>query len=333
MKRNKRFRRLIKLDKTFTRYLYNHMPSLYKFRLSLEMAFKSLTLRFKTFKANRMNDREREEQISILYQKKTGKTLDWNHLSTYREKMQWAKLYDRDPRKTLYSDKLAVREWIANEIGEEYLIPLLGTWERAEDIDFSLLPQSFVLKTNHYTGNTIIVRNRDELTESAKHRIRYRLNMSLKRDLSLRSYEMHYHGIRPMIFAEALLESDPSDLPDYKFMCFDGVPHFFWMDFNRFSKHSRCVFDMDWNLQPWTISKPLHTPIPEKPENFELMVAIAQKLSCGFSHVRVDLYNAHGKVYFGEMTFTGGSGFTAYEPEPDALLGNLWHLDMSSTSS
>lgn len=332
MKTNKCFTRLNKLSKTFTLYLYNHSPQLYKHSLSLEMAYRSSILCFRKFIAKHMSDHDRETQVARLYHKKTGKILDWNRLSTYREKMQWAKLYDRDPRKTLYSDKLAVREWIAQEIGEEHLIPLLGTWERAQDIDFSTLPQSFVLKTNHYTGNTIIVQNRDALTESAKHRIRYRLNMALKRDLSLRSYEMHYHDIQPKIFSEALLESDPAQLPDYKFMCFDGIPHFCWLDFNRFSQHSRCVFDMDWNLQPWTISKPLHTPVPEKPENFAQMAAIAAKLSSGFSHVRVDLYNAHGKIYFGEMTFTGGSGFTAYEPEPDAYLGELWHLDMSSKS-
>lgn len=321
--------RLSKLDQSLTLYLRRRSPQLYRCRLALDMAYNSLILWIRKRAANRMTDQQRETQIAIQYQKKTGKTLDWNHLITYREKMQWAKLYDRDPRKTLYSDKLAVRTWIAEQIGEEYLIPLLGTWDKAEDIDFSQLPEAFVLKTNHYTGNTIIVRNRDELTESDKHRIRYRLNMALKRDLSLRSYEMHYHGIRPKILAEALLENDPSQLPDYKFMCFDGVSYFCWLDFNRFSQHSRCVFDMNWNLQKWTISKPLHTPTPEKPENFDQMAAIAAKLSSGFSHVRVDLYNARGRIYFGEMTFTGGSGLTAYEDEPDRLLGSLWRLDMS----
>ncbi len=316
------------IDRSFVSLLYNHAPFLYRCRLLIGYGYNSTILTIKNTVFHLRSDRQHEKYLSSLYRKRTKKTLDWSNLTTYREKMQWAKLYDRDPRKTQFSDKLGVRSWIRDQIGEEYLIPILGVWRNANEIDFSELPEEFVLKTTHYAGDTIIVRNKSSLPISKFHEIRHRMNLTLKRDLSTRGCQMHYHNIKPMIIAEALLEINPQNCPDYKFICFDGVPHFCWVDFNRFSKHSRCVFNMNWELQPWTISRPLHQPIPEKPQNFDEMVRIVKQLSDGFSHVRVDLYNINNKIYFGEMTFSSGNGFTPLEDDADILLGRLWQLNI-----
>ena len=139
-------------------------------------------------------------------------------------------------------------------------------------------------------------------------------------------FEMHYSQIDRKIIVEQYIESEKGELQDYKFLCFGGAPKFCWVDLGRYTKHTRTVFDMNWQKQPWTQSKTTVDNIP-KPKNFEKMIEIAAKLSEGFAQVRVDLYNVDGKIYFGEMTFTNGSGFDRIIPaEYDKALGDLWIL-------
>ena len=266
--------------------------------------------------------------LAKAYEQKIGHPLDWHHLETYTEKMQWEKLYDKNPLKTQLSDKYLVRQWIKEKIGDEYLIPLLGVWDCFDDIDFDKLPNQFVLKTNHGTGTNLIVKDKTKLKyRKAKQAFDDWMEMDFA---FTNNYQLHYSSINRKIIAEKYLETDLGELQDYKFLCFDGVPRFCWVDLGRYSNHTRTVFDMDWKQQPWTqaeygVSK---EPIP-KPKNFEKMIELAKLLSQGFSHVRVDLYNINGIIYFGEMTFTNGSGLDKIIPEEyDAVLGKMWNLPM-----
>ena len=266
--------------------------------------------------------------LGIMYKQYQGTTLKWGG-EMYTEKMQRAKLYDRDPRKTEYSDKYAVRKWVEDQIGSEYLIPLLGTWQEAEEIDFSSLPDSFVLKTNHASSDVVVVKNKKTLSNEKIKAIRRKMRHALNHSYELvQGFEMQYKGIPPLIIAERLIQDEKyNELRDYKFLCFDGVPYYCWVDCDRYTNHTRNVYDMEWNLMPWTQGGYKNSSVSvEKPENFDTMVEVAKKLSADFSHVRVDLYNVEGKIYFGEMTFTNGSGFEKLPDRINYELGCLWKL-------
>ena len=275
-----------------------------------------------------LNDKKRI--ISRVYEDKIGRPLSWDNPLSYTEKMQVEKLDVGSSMKTILSDKYLVRDWVKDKIGEQYLIPLLGVWNKYSEIDYDSLPNQFVLKTNHGSGTNVIVKDKTALNKKACKR---KFNDWMKMDFAFITYfEMHYSGIERKIIAEKYLETDLGELQDYKFICFDGEPCFCWVDLGRYSNHTRTVFDMNWQLQPWTqanygISK---EPIP-KPKNFEKMVDIAKVLCEGFAHVRVDLYNIDGTIYFGEMTFTNGSGLDPIVPDKyDYVLGDMWQLNKES---
>lgn len=281
-------------------------------------------------KRKKLKKSEYSAVISRLYKDRIGHELNWENPTAYTEKMQWSKLYDDNPLKTQYTDKYLVREWVKNTIGEEYLIPLLGVWDSVDDIQFDKLPNSFVLKTNHGSGTNIIVKDKTKLNYKM---VKQAISDWMKIDFGYKSFELHYSKIKPRIIAEKYIETKNDDLQDYKFLCFDGVPHFCWVDIGRYSAHKRNVYDINWILQPWnqeTLGS-YNKEIP-KPQNFEKMVEIARTLSAGFSHVRVDLYNVDGHIYFGEMTFTNGGGFDRIIPaEYDYELGKLWKIDTTNT--
>ncbi len=264
--------------------------------------------------------------IENEYLKALGHSLNWDNLQTYTEKMQWEKIYDKNPMKTVLADKYRVREWVEIKIGNDYLIPLIGVWDSFDDIDFNSLPDQFVLKTNHGTGTNLIVKDKEKLNIKRTKRM---FDDWMETDYAFtNSLQLHYREIPRKIIAEEYLETDLGELQDYKFLCFDGKPYFCWVDLGRFSKHTRTVFNMNWELQPWTQATYgiASYDIP-KPKNFDSMVEIATILSKGFSHVRVDLYNVDGKIYFGEMTFTNGSGLDPIVPEEyDKVLGDYWEL-------
>lgn len=266
------------------------------------------------------------ELIENEYLKVLGHSLNWDNLQTYTEKMQWEKIYDKNPMKTVLADKYRVREWIENKIGNDYLIPLIGVWDSFDDIDFNSLPDQFVLKTNHGTGTNLIVKDKEKLNIKRTKRM---FDDWMKIDYAFtNSLQLHYRKIPRKIIAEKYLETDLGELQDYKFLCFDGKPYFCWVDLGRFSKHTRTVFNMKWELRPWTqATYGIASHEIPKPKNFDKMVEIATILSKGFSHVRVDLYNVDGKIYFGEMTFTNGSGLDPIVPEKyDKVLGDYWKL-------
>jgi len=263
------------------------------------------------------------------YYRTTGKNMDINHPETYSQKMQWLKLYDPNKMRSELTDKVKVRDWITNTIGEQYLIPIYGVYDSFDDIDFDVLPDSFVIKTNHGSGWNIVVPDKKQFD---KKEARKKINKWMKIDYSFWTvFEIHYSAIKPKIIIEKYVTDHNGELNDYKFLCFNGVCKYVWVDFDRSTNHKRNVYDMNWNLQPWnqfTYGNKLGGGI-HKPENFEEMANIANQLCKGFIHVRVDLYNVDGKVYFGEMTFTNGSGLEGIYPETyEKYLGDEIHLPM-----
>ena len=269
------------------------------------------------------------EYDSTLFKETTGLELDWNNLQRYTEKMQWEKLFNHDERKVICSDKYKVRSWVAKRIGDEYLIPLIGTWEKAYDINFDELPNSFVLKTNCGSGDIFIVKDKNSLTPKERKAILAQLDYYSNFDFGCAQCELHYSLIPPIIIAEQYIDYPGEDLPDYKFLCFDGEVKYCWVDMGRYHNHKRNVYDLSWNLQSWNQKNyGNYEKEISKPINFDKMIEIAQSLCKGFSHVRVDLYNINGKIYFGEMTFTNGSGFEKIYPDSaDLMLGSMWKLN------
>lgn len=308
--------------------LKEKLPVTYQMYLFAKDAIKRREQEKQDTKYHRMTDEERMKYDADLYEIRMGKPLDWNNLKTYTEKMQWAKLFDKDERKVTLSDKYAVRSWVEEKIGSEYLIPLVGKWDSYKEINFHELPEQFVLKTNHGSGDAVIIRDKKSTSFAEKIAMRRKIQTALRQDYGARFCEWHYSKIKPCIIAEQYVESGKTDLRDYKFLCFDGTPYFCWVDVGRYTDHKRNVYDLDWKLQKWNQRNYGNANNElKRPQNFEKMVEIARVLSQGFPHVRVDLYNVGGKIYFGEMTFTNGSGFEEIAPySADLMLGGLWKL-------
>ena len=302
--------------------LKKKFPGLYDYYQHMKrMKVLANAKRLESLPEEKYNDLIEKEYLKVF-----GNILDWNNLRTYTEKMQWEKIYDKNPIKTTLTDKYAVREWVEGKIGKDYLIPLIGVWDSFDNIDFDLMPKQFVLKTNHGTGTNLIVKDKNKINMRRAKRM---FDDWMKTDYAFtNSLQLHYRDIKRKIIAEKYLETNLGELQDYKFLCFDGKPCFCWVDLGRYSKHTRTVFDMNWKLQPWTQASYgiANYDIP-MPKNFDMMIDIANILSKGFSHVRVDLYNVDGKIYFGEMTFTNGSGLDPIIPkEYDKVLGDYWKL-------
>ncbi|MGY0837550.1 ATP-grasp fold amidoligase family protein [Aerococcus urinaeequi] len=284
-------------------------------------------MKAKEYNNKKLNSVEIMKKIQQDYNKFTGKTLDWSELETYNEKMQWSKINNDVPFKTLLSDKYRVREWVKDTIGEEYLIPILGVWDNYKEIDFDYLPNKFVLKTNNASGSNLIVKDKNNFNN---FRAKLFFDMWLSVNFAyLNGFQMQYKRIAPKIIAESFIADSNGELNDFKFLCFDGKPYYCWVDFDRFQDHKRNVYDMDWNIQPWNQHNYSNTDFTiEKPKNFELMKDLVKRLSAGLGQVRVDLYNVDGKIYFGEMTFTNGNGFELIMPDEYNLkLGQLWSLE------
>lgn len=258
----------------------------------------------------------------------TGETLNLENPSTFNEKIQWLKLYDSTALKTKLADKYLVREWVAQQIGEEYLIPLLGVWDHFDEIDFDKLPQQFVLKANHGSGWNIIVKDKSKLDKTdAKEKFDLWMTQNYSFQAGL---ELHYMNIPPKIIAEEYIEN-MDDLYDYKFMCFDGKVAFLWVDTERYTNHRRTLYDLSWNQKKEFICYPPSEQTIKRPDNLDEMISLAEKLSQGFSHVRVDFYEIDGNVRFGELTFTSETGVALITPpEFHQELGSLITLPQKS---
>ncbi len=250
-----------------------------------------------------------------IYRYNMGRELNLDNPVTYTEKLQWLKLYDHRPEYTTMVDKYAVKEYVAKKIGSEHVVPLLGVWERVEDIDFDTLPDRFVLKTTHDSGGVVVCRDKSTLNI---HAARKKLAYFLKRNYYDHNREWPYKNVPHRIIAEAFMEDGRlGELRDYKFFTFGGEPKVLYIAQGRGSGEETVAdfFDMDFNHLDFTIDHDMASVPPEKPQNFELMKDLATKLSEGTPQLRVDFYEVDGKVYFGEMTFFHCSGMVPFHPE------------------
>ncbi len=250
-----------------------------------------------------------EAVIRERYKSVFGRELDLENPKTFNEKIQWRILKDRKDIYTQLADKYLVREYVKEKIGEEYLIKLLGVYEKAEDIDYDKLPNKFVLKCNHDSGSVIICKDRSTFDRKAVNK---KLNFFLKRNFYYMTREWHYKNIKPLIICEELLEPKNKELCDYKFHCFNGKIEIIQVANSTHTGNN--MHDSEWNLLPFHYLNENHKNL-EKPDNLDAMKKIVKKLSEDFNYIRVDLYNSDGKIYFGEMTFTSNAGFGKFSPE------------------
>lgn len=264
--------------------------------------------------------------IRLKFFKNFHRLPNLKHPKTFNEKLQWLKLYDRNPYYTKLVDKYEVKKIVAELIGEQYIIPTLGVWDRAEDIDFDKLPDKFVLKATHDSGRVIICKDKSKLDIA---RAREEMAYSLKRDFYALTREWPYKNVPRRIIAEAFIEDKSGDLKDYKFFCFNGRVEFFKVDFDRFIGHKANYYDTDWNILPFEeiVCPSDKRQIHEKPNNFDKMIEFAEILAQGLPFSRIDFYNNEGNIYFGEITFFPNSGMGKFNPEEaDDKLGALIKL-------
>ena len=256
--------------------------------------------------------------LQLFYFATTRRFINFKNPKGFNEKIQWLKVNDRRPEYSKLVDKLAVRDHIAEVLGEEYLFPLLGKWESFEDIDFDSLPNQFVMKCNHDSGSTKVIKDKSVLTQEDFDEMNEFYSKRLKRDFYYAGREYPYKGIKPYIIAEQLMvdETAPEkSIEDYKFFCFNGEPKVMFVATDRATDCKFDFFDMDFNhLDLVNIHPNADKPI-KKPELFDEMKELATKLSKGMRHVRIDLYELNGRIYFGEYTFFHGGGFQLCHPE------------------
>ena len=257
-----------------------------------------------------------KQYLKLYYFAKFKKPLDLKNPQSYNAKLQWLKLYDRNPAYTKLVDKYEVKAYVAEKIGAEYIIPTLGVWDNVDDIDFESLPDRFVLKCTHDSGGLVICKDKSRLNiEEAKKK----LKRSLKNNFYYIGREWPYKNVKPRIIAEAYMEdAETGELRDYKFYCFGGEPKAMLIASDRQTEGEESKFDfydMDFQHLDFRRGHPNSDKPVKKPVTFEAMRKLAEQLSQGFSHVRVDLYEVNGKNYFGELTFYPGNGMTRFEPE------------------
>ncbi len=251
-----------------------------------------------------------------MYYLKCGQSLNLENPQRYNEKLQWLKLYYRDPLWTKMVDKYRVKELVSERVSDKYVVPCLGVWNRAEDIEWDKLPERFVLKTNHDSGNNgvFIVHDKSQIN---KPQMIHRINASLRRDTSIPGREWPYKDVERCVFAEVYLEDATGELRDYKFFCFDGVVKYLFIATERQSggEVKFNYYDADFNDLGIVQQHPMSNKKIEKPKMFEQMKELATKLSKGLPEVRVDLYEVNGKIYFGEYTFFHHGGMVPFHPD------------------
>lgn len=284
------------------------------FRLKLTFSRK-IKRGYKYYK--KLNKRYYEKELRMWYYNVTGNHLNLEHPETINEKIQWMKLYDSTPLKSKLTDKYAVREFIKEKIGEKYLIPNLGVWDKFDDIDFDKLPNQFVLKGTHGCGCNIIVKDKStfDINDARK-----KFKKWMKTNYAFTNgFELHYSAIKPKIIAEKYIEAVDQAAIDYKFICCDGEPILCWVTNKYLDVHKRSFYRMpNWNLLNIELKDggaELDTQGVSKPQKLEEMLTVTKALSKGFPLVRVDLYLIENNIYFGEMTFTSASGAAAFYPD------------------
>lgn len=274
--------------------------------------------------------RSDEKYLKKLFRLNMGKELNLDNPQTFSEKLQWLKLYNRKPEYTQMVDKVEAKKYVANLIGEEYIIPTLGVYNSVGEIDFNALPNQFVLKTTHGGGSGGVVVCKDKTTLNIAD-CKRELQRSMKQNIYRHLREWPYKDVKPRIIAEKLLEvKESEDLPDYKFYCFNGEPRYCQVIRDRNFKETIDFYDMDWNHLPFIGLNPVAknglNPV-ERPFCFENMIRICKELAKDIIFSRIDLYVIDEKVYFGEITFYPASGLGEFSPQEwNYTLGEMIQL-------
>lgn len=259
-----------------------------------------------------------EKYIKRQYIKHIGMPLNLDNPKTFNEKLQWLKLYWHDPILTKYSDKYAVRELVARQIGESYVNELYGVYDTVKAIDFHSLPNAFILKVNHGSGQNIICKDKSTLNIK---KTKSQLNRWMKQNHYFQGREWCYKNIEPKIICEKYLGDE---LIDYKFFCFNGEPKYIFVCSEREIQVKADFYDLEWNKLPFKWKYPLSNRDLIKPKGLKEMINLSRKLSSNFPFSRIDFYEVDNKVIFGEITFYHGNGNGNFEPgEYDTILGEL----------
>ena len=284
--------------------------------------------------------------LKYYYFVNTKKRLNLRNPQSFNEKLQWLKLYDRKPLYTQMVDKYEAKSYVAEVIGQQYIIPTIGVWDNFDEIDFERLPNTFVLKCTHDSGGLIICKDKSKLDYN---NARKKIESSLRRNYFYFNREWPYKNVKPRIIAEKYMvdeidykndtsnvkmenqnvEAHESALVDYKLMCFNGEFKCCFTCTDRFNGSGLKVtfFDRQWNKMPFERHYPKDNREIKKPQNFEEMIGLAEKLSINIPFVRVDFYEINGRIYFGELTFFPGSGIEEFTPETwDYTLGSWINL-------
>lgn len=268
-----------------------------------------------------------KEYIEKMYYVRMGKVLDLENPVTFNEKLQWLKLYDRNPVYSSMVDKYEAKKYVSKIIGEEYIISTIGVWDTVNEIPFDDLPEKFVLKCTHNSGGVIICDDKSLLDINETKR---KMNKCLKNDLYISRREWPYKNVKPRIIAEKyMIDHKSNELRDYKFFCFNGKVMCYKVDFDRFTNHHANYYNSESELIdigecvcPPDVSKHI-----EKPKSIQQMMEFAEILSKGIPFLRVDFYEVDGHPYFGELTFFPASGFGPFIYEGnDELLGSWLKL-------
>ena len=245
------------------------------------------------------------------------------------KKLQWLKIHDNNPAYSKMVDKYEVKQYIGELLGQQYVIPTLGVWDRFDDIDFESLPNQFVLKCTHDSGGLVICKDKPQLDiESARKKI----NKCLKKDYYLETREYPYKGVKPRIIAEKYMEQpEVSSLNDYKVLCFSGKAKLIEYHVARFTdKHTQDFYDAEWNKT--SITQGGYSAVSDycapKPICLGEMIRLSELITQNMAHCRVDWYEIDGKLYFGEITFYDGSGIESFDKYEDDLLLGSW-IDLS----
>ena len=252
--------------------------------------------------------------IKLVYRIRTGEKLNLDNPQSYTEKLQWLKLYDRREEYTRMVDKYDAKAYIAERIGEEYIIPTLGVYNSFDEIDFDALPDQFVLKCTHDSGGLVICRDKSKLDMAAA---KAKIEKSLQRNYYQRSREWPYKNVKPRIIAEVYMEDEETaELRDYKFFAFDGVTRLLMIASERQCAEETKFdfFDMEGKHLDLLSGHPNADIAPALPVNFLKMQELSSLLSKGIPQLRVDFYEVNGRIYVGELTFFHWGGTKPFEP-------------------
>lgn len=266
--------------------------------------------------------------LKMDYWLRFGKKLNLKNPKTFNEKLQWLKLYDRRPEYVTMVDKIAVKDYVAKRIGSEFIIPTLGVWDKPEDIDWNSLPNQFVLKWNHDSGSIVICKDKDSFDKEAAIK---KLSYGAKVNGFWYGREWPYKGVKPKLLAEKYMEDcSTCELRDYKVFTFDGKAQLLLVASERQKPREEVKFDY-FDIEKGHLSivnnHPNATVPPKVPEHFDEMIALAEQISAGYPHLRVDFYEVNGKIYFGEITLYHGSGLMTFKPDEwNEKMGAMIHL-------